>query len=100
MGTATQIDPDIRNYRTDEVVLGADREIGAEFAVGVANIWRRYGDSSMSAVMGLTSADYVARTSTPPAATCPQPSAGAGRSSTGTGGPSSLDGAHDEPTRL
>jgi Carboxypeptidase regulatory-like domain/TonB-dependent Receptor Plug Domain len=40
--TANTIDPNIRNDRTDEVIVGADHEIGLGFAVGGSYIWRRY----------------------------------------------------------
>ena len=75
LGTDNRIDPNLDNYRTDEITFGVDRQIGAEFAMAVAYMWRRYSDDLMFATVGLTSADYAPQTWTPPAATCPQPSA-------------------------
>ena len=42
----TRIDPNLKNDRTDEFIVGVDREIGAGFAVGANYIWRNYLDSS------------------------------------------------------
>jgi carboxypeptidase family protein/TonB-dependent receptor-like protein len=71
VGTANTIDPNLRNDKTDEFILGLDREIGAGFAAGVNYIWRRYGDFNWSDVNGLTSADYSPVNFTPPASACP-----------------------------
>ena len=40
--TLNTIDPNLKNDRTDEFILGVDREVGAGFAVGANYIWRRY----------------------------------------------------------
>jgi hypothetical protein len=40
--TANTIDPNIKNDRTDEFIVGADHEIGLGFAVGGSYIWRQY----------------------------------------------------------
>ncbi len=69
--SANSVDPNIRNDFTDEFIVGFDREIGLGFAAGVNYIWRRYGDFQWSDRQGITSADWVATTFTPPAGTCP-----------------------------
>jgi hypothetical protein len=40
--TKNTIDPNLKNDRTDEIIIGTDREIGLGFAVGASYIWRRY----------------------------------------------------------
>src|SRR5262249_12636324 len=42
LGTANTIDPNLKNDRTNEFIVGLDREIGAGFAAGINYIWRRY----------------------------------------------------------
>jgi len=69
--SSNSVDPNLKNDKTDEVIIGLDREIGAGFAVGANYIWRRYGDFSWNDRVGITSADWVATTFTPAAATCP-----------------------------
>jgi hypothetical protein len=65
------IDPNLKNDTTDELIVGLDREIGAGFAVGASYIWRRYGNFSYEDREGITTADWVPVTFTPPASTCP-----------------------------
>jgi hypothetical protein len=71
LGTANTIDPNLKNDRTDELIVGADHEVGAGFAVGVNYIWRRYSNFQFSQTIGLSPSDWTAATFTPPAATCP-----------------------------
>jgi hypothetical protein len=67
VGTSNTIDPNLQNDRTDEVILGMDREIGAGFAVGGNYIWRRYSDFNWTPTLGVstTGSDYSAVTTTP-----------------------------------
>ena len=44
---------------------------GKGFAVGANYVWRRYGNFAWSDRQGITSADWVADTFTPPASACP-----------------------------
>lgn len=71
LGTKNTVDPGFRNYATDEIILGVDHEVGAEFAVGASYMWRRVTNDGYYDTVGLTSADYVQRTYTPPASLCP-----------------------------
>ena len=41
-GTINRVDPDLKNDRTREFIVGFDHQIGNAFAVGGAYIWRRY----------------------------------------------------------
>jgi hypothetical protein len=63
--SANSVDPNLKNDRTDEFILGLDREIGAGFAVGASYIWRKYSDFQFNDRPGLTTADYAAVNFTP-----------------------------------
>jgi Carboxypeptidase regulatory-like domain/TonB-dependent Receptor Plug Domain len=69
--TANKVDPNLKNDRTDEIIIGVDREIGAGFAVGANYVWRRYSNFLFTDTIGLEPADYVKTTFTPAAGTCP-----------------------------
>jgi hypothetical protein len=76
--TPNTVDPNLQNDKTQEVIVGADREVGAGFAVGASYIWRRYtncftncpGWAPINGV-SVTGSDYSAATFTPPASSCP-----------------------------
>ena len=36
------IDPDIKNDRTREFIVGFDRQVGSQMAFGASYIWRKY----------------------------------------------------------
>lgn len=69
--SANSVDPDLQNDKTDEIIVGVDREIGAGFAVGANYIWRRYGNFSWNDRVGITSANWVPVSFTPAASACP-----------------------------
>jgi hypothetical protein len=69
--SANSVDPNLKNDTTDEVIVGLDHELAAGFAVGANYIWRRYGQFQWNDRVGITSADYVAKTFTPLASACP-----------------------------
>jgi Carboxypeptidase regulatory-like domain/TonB-dependent Receptor Plug Domain len=69
--TPNTIDPNLKNDRTDEFIVGLDHEIGLGFAAGVNYIWRRYSGFQVADTVGLTPADWVALNFTPTAASCP-----------------------------
>ncbi|HEY3161306.1 MAG TPA: hypothetical protein VGJ78_20210, partial [Vicinamibacterales bacterium] len=69
--TANTVDPNFKNDRTDEFILGVDREIGLGFAAGVNYVWRRYTNFTIDQYVGLEPSDYVAVPFTAPASTCP-----------------------------
>jgi carboxypeptidase family protein/TonB-dependent receptor-like protein len=66
-----KVDSNIKNDRTREFIVGFDRQLAANMAVGGSYIWRRYDQFNWQDTVGLTSADYRAVTFTPPAANCP-----------------------------
>ncbi|HEY7288684.1 MAG TPA: carboxypeptidase regulatory-like domain-containing protein [Vicinamibacterales bacterium] len=69
--TANTVDPNLKNDRTDEFILGVDHEVGGGFAVGANYIWRRYANFNWTDTVGLTSADYSPVSFTPSASACP-----------------------------
>jgi hypothetical protein len=69
--TANTIDPNLKNDRTDEIIVGVDRQIGAGFAAGVNYIWRRYTDFQFSDTVGLNPTDFTAQSFTPQPGACP-----------------------------
>ena len=69
--TANTVDPNLKNDRTDEFIVGIDREVGVGFAIGANYIWRRYTNFQFSDTVGLQPSDYTAVSFTPAASTCP-----------------------------
>jgi Carboxypeptidase regulatory-like domain len=77
--TLNTIDPNLKNDRTDEFILGLDREVGAGFAVGANYIWRKYANCFSNVCPGWAplngvatdGSSYSAVTYTPPASACP-----------------------------
>jgi hypothetical protein len=55
-----KIDPNYHSSKDNEVVVGIDRELGGNFAVGAAYTWRKVNDvSSYWPRIGLTTANYT-----------------------------------------
>ncbi|MEW5982642.1 MAG: TonB-dependent receptor [Acidobacteriota bacterium] len=73
--TANTVDPNIKNERTQEFIVGFDHELFAGWGLGASYIWRKYDRFRWDDTVGLTSADYTAVNFTPTAAACPQASA-------------------------
>jgi Carboxypeptidase regulatory-like domain len=69
--SANSVDPDLKNDTTDEFIVGLDREIGAGFAIGANYVWRNYGNFQWNDRVGITSDNWVAKSFTPAANTCP-----------------------------
>jgi hypothetical protein len=69
--SAASIDPNIKNDRTREFIVGFDRQIGPQMAIGGSYIWRKYDQFQWNDVTGLTSANYRAVQFTPAASACP-----------------------------
>jgi len=69
--TTGSVDPDIKNDRTREFIVGVDHEVVSGVAVGFSYIWRKYDRFAWNDRRDFTSADYVARSYTPPASLCP-----------------------------
>ncbi|MPZ20204.1 MAG: TonB-dependent receptor [Luteitalea sp.] len=59
------VDPDIKNDRTRELIVGFDRQLGGSLAVGASYIWRKYDRFNWEDTAGLTSDDYVPVSFTP-----------------------------------
>jgi len=69
--TANTVDPNLKNDRTDEFIVGFDREVALGFAIGADYVWRRYTNFQFSDTLGLQPSDYTAVAYMPPAQTCP-----------------------------
>jgi len=69
--TVNTVDPNLKNDRTDEFIVGVDREVALGFAVGASYIWRRYTNFQFSDTVGLQPSDYTAVSFTPAASMCP-----------------------------
>jgi hypothetical protein len=58
--STNRIDPNYHASKDNEIVVGLDRELGGNMAVGAAYTWRKVNDiSSWFPRIGLTSADYT-----------------------------------------
>jgi len=71
LGVVSSVDPNIKNDRTREFILGLDRQLTRDLAVGASYIWRKYDRFQWDDRVGFGSDDYVARQFTPSAAACP-----------------------------
>jgi len=58
--TPTTVDPNLRNDTTDEAILSIDRELMANFGVGVSYIYRRYSNLLDTYRNGVLSSSYAA----------------------------------------
>lgn len=63
------VDPDIRNDRTREAIIGFDHQLFGDIAFGASYIWRKYDDFNFDDRIGFGVADMRAVTFTP--ASCP-----------------------------
>ncbi len=55
----TRVDPNIKNDRTQEFIVGFDRQLAAQMAVGGSYIWRRYDQFTWTDRDNFTSANYL-----------------------------------------
>jgi hypothetical protein len=63
--SAGTVDPDIKNDRTREFIVGFDRQLGSVMAVGGSYIWRKYDRFHWNDRLNWTSANYRAVTYNP-----------------------------------
>ncbi len=68
--TAGTVDPDVNNDRTREFIVGFDRQLSNQLAVGASYIWRKYDRFFWNDRVNWTSANYRAITTTPTG--CPE----------------------------
>jgi len=75
LSTPNKVDPDLKSDTTDEFIIGFDKQIGRDVAVGGSYIYRKYGRFNWDDRVGLTSANYVPvsfqATGCPSQASCP-----------------------------
>jgi hypothetical protein len=71
--TQNTVDPNLKNDRTQEFIVGIDHEIGKGFAAGVNYIWRKYDQFNWSPANGVPTdgSAYAQTTFTPAASDCP-----------------------------
>lgn len=55
-----RVDPNIKNDRTREFIVGFDRQLAAQMAIGGSYIWRKYDQFQWTDRDNFTSANYVA----------------------------------------
>jgi hypothetical protein len=65
------VDPNVTAPRTQEFIVGFEKEMAGGIGFSASYIWRDYDNFLWDDRIGLTSADYSAVTFTPPASTCP-----------------------------
>jgi hypothetical protein len=65
------VDPNLKNEKTNEWIAAFDRQFGGSFAIGLAAIYRKYGDTRWDDRLNWSSANYAQRTFTPAATACP-----------------------------
>ena len=63
--TAGTVDPDVKNDRTREFIVGFDRQLNNVLAVGGSYVWRKYDRFVWNDRINWTSANYRAVTTTP-----------------------------------
>jgi hypothetical protein len=61
----TRVDPDVKNDRTREMIVGFDRQVGSQMAFGASYIWRKYDRFLFNDRDNFTSANYRAVEFTP-----------------------------------
>jgi hypothetical protein len=69
--TTGKVDPNLTNDKTNELLVSFDRQIGNQFAVSGAYIWRKYSNFRWTPTDDWSSADYKPVTWTPAASSCP-----------------------------
>jgi hypothetical protein len=55
----TRVDPNVKNDRTREFIVGFDRQVGPQMAVGASYVWRKYDQFAWTDRDNFTSANYV-----------------------------------------
>ena len=76
--TTGTVDANVKNDRTQELIVGFDHELMRNLAIGGNYIYRKYDQFSWNDRLNFSSADYRAVSFTPTASTCPQASARCG----------------------
>jgi hypothetical protein len=61
----TRVDPDLKNDRTREFIVGFDRQVGSQMAFGASYIWRKYDQFAWNDRDNFTSDNYRAVVFTP-----------------------------------
>ncbi|MEO8359123.1 MAG: hypothetical protein ABI672_03755, partial [Vicinamibacteria bacterium] len=71
LATSGRVDTNLKNEKTDELILGFDKQFSNSFAMGIAGIYRKYDNFRWSDRDNVTDADFSAVSFTPAASACP-----------------------------
>ena len=69
--TSNVVDPNVRAPRTQEVIVGFEKEMAGGIGFSASYIWREYDRFLWDDTIGITADDYAPVTFTPPASSCP-----------------------------
>lgn len=69
--TTGKVDPNVTNERTDELLVGLDKQFGNQFAVSASYIYRKYTNFRWSPTDNWSSANFKQVSFTPAASACP-----------------------------
>ena len=69
--TTGSVDPNVKNDRTREFIVGLDHELAPNLGVGFNYIWRKYDQFAWNDTLNFGSEHWAPRTFTPTAAQCP-----------------------------
>lgn len=69
--TTGSVDPDVKNDRTREFIIGVQHELARNLGVEFNYIWRKYDQFAWNDTLNFSSSDWVARQFTPSQASCP-----------------------------
>jgi hypothetical protein len=58
LATTSTVDPNLKNEYTNELIIGFDRQFSSSFAMGVAGIYRKYGNFRWDDRQGIDSSDF------------------------------------------
>jgi hypothetical protein len=56
--TSGRVDPNLKSDKTNEIIVGFNRQFSNTFAVGISGIYRKYTDFSWNDTDNITDADY------------------------------------------
>lgn len=63
--TSGTVDTKMKNEKTDEIILGFDKQFSNSFAMGIAGIYRKYDNFRWNDTIGIDDTDYSAVSFTP-----------------------------------
>ena len=58
IGTTSTVDPNLKNEYTNELIIGFDKQFSNSFAMGIAGIYRKFGNFRYDDRLGIDSSDF------------------------------------------